>query len=255
MTPGENVFHYRPGTDVRTELPVPTAHLEQFASKIDNAGYQAEGGQGYMINKGTGAGDVIFKIEAKNGGDLSGFDVGGRFLDLRDGIAPNKFTAEIRKVTPWPANAKGLGTASIAWSTSSNGPWTAIWTYNPKLTWRDGQPIKQVLRWPEVDRSVRDLPQGTRRVYVRYQIQGLAIDHFRLASIRPEDPSASHHLNITQIWEENGVQREFHKDIQHANDAQQYEVSVPQQAKVNNVALVLECPADAKDTHEEQASR
>lgn len=243
LTAGENVFHYHPGTDVRTEIPVRASHLDNFASTIKNASYESQDGQGYWINKNAATADVIFKITAKKGEDLSGFDVGGRFLDLRQGIAPNKFTAEIRKVTPWPANEKDPGTASIAWSTSSNGPWTTLWTYNPKLTWLDGQPIDQVLRWPEVDRSVRDLPHGTDSVYVRYQFQGLAADKFRLASVHPEDPSASHRLKITQIWEENGKQQEFHKDIPNANDAQEYQISIPKQAELTNVALILDCPA------------
>lgn len=241
LTPGQNEFDYNAGNDVRTELPVRAARLDQFASKVRNASYQSQGGQGYLINKNSKPADVIFTLTAKEG-NLSGFDVGGRFLDLQDGIAPNKFTAEVRKVTPWPANRKGPGTASIAWSTSSKGPWTTLWTYNPKLTWLDGQPIKQVLRWPEVDRSVRDLPAGTQRVYVRYQIDGLAIDHFRLATIRPVDSSASQQLKITQIWEENGEQHEFHKNLLNANDAHQYEISVSKQAKVENIALILECP-------------
>ncbi|MGB6303346.1 MAG: hypothetical protein WBF45_06340, partial [Acidobacteriaceae bacterium] len=167
---------------------------------------------------------------------------GGRFLDLTGGIAPNKFTAEIRHVTPWPANRKGPGSASISWSTSSDGPWKTLWTYDSKLTWLDGQPIKQVLRWPEVDRSVRNLPAGMEHIYVRYQFDGLAIDHFRLASIRPENPSATQHLRITQIWEENGMQREFHKDIPNANLAQSYQISIPKQAEVDNVAFILDCP-------------
>jgi hypothetical protein len=242
LTPGVNKFDYHGGTDVRTELPVKTSRLDQFASKVENASYQSQDGQGFLINKNFKPADVIFMLTAKKDRGLSGFDVGGRFLDLRDGIAPNKFTAEVRKVTPWPADAKGSGTASIAWSTNSHGPWTMIWTYNPKLTWLDGQPISQVLRWPEVDRHVRDLPAGTRRVYVRYQIDGLAIDHFRLATIRPADPSASQHLKITQIWEENGEQHEFYKDIRHANDPLQYQITIPQQAKVDNVAMILECP-------------
>lgn len=241
LTPGENQFEYRAGNDVRTELPVRASHFNEYASKVEKASYVAQDGQGYVINDGEQAGDVVFEVAAGHG-DLSGFDVGGRFLDLKDGIAPNKFTAEIRHVTPWPANRKGPGSASIAWSTSSHGPWKTLWTYNPKLTWLDGQPIKQVLRWPEVDRSVRDLPVGTEHVYVRYQFEGLAIDHFRLASIRPENPSASQHLKITQIWEENGKQREFHKDIQNANVAQSYEISIPKQADVTNVALILDCP-------------
>lgn len=241
VTPGENRFDYRTVDYVRTQVPVRTSHLHQFAS-VKNASYQSQDGQGFLINKNSKPADVLFTLTAKNGSSLTGFDTGGRFLDLRDGIAPNKFTAEIRKVTPWPTNAKGPGTASIAWSTSSKGPWTTLWTYNPKLTWLDNQPIHQVLRWPEVDRSVRNLPAGTKRVYVRYRMDGLAIDHFRLATLRPANPSASQHLKITQIWEENGAQKEFHKDIEHANDPQQYEISVPSQAKIDNVALILECP-------------
>ncbi len=249
LTPGGNQIDYSAGTDVRTELPVRTSSLDQFASKVQNANYESQGGQGFLINKGSKPAQVIFTVTADKNGDLSGFDAGGRFLDLRDGIAPSKFTAETRKVTPWPANAKGPGTASIAWSASSKGPWATIWTYNPKLTWLDGQRINQVLRWPEVDRSVRDLQSGTRRVYVRYEFQGLAIDHFRLASIRPADPAASQHLKVTHIWEENGEQHEFHRNILHANDAQQYEISIPKQAKVDNVALILECPPEAVGAH------
>ena len=221
--------------------PVRSSHLNEYASKIENASYVAQDGQGYWVNDGDHAGEVIFEV-GPDDRDLTGFDVGGRFLDLTDGIAPNKFTAEIRHVTPWPANRKGPGSASIAWSTSSEGPWKTLWTYDPKLTWLDGQPVKQVLRWPEVDRSVRDLPAGTEHIYVRYQFDGLAIDHFRLASIRPENPSATQHLKITQIWEENGAQREFHKDIPNANVAQAYQISIPEKADVTNVAFILDCP-------------
>jgi hypothetical protein len=242
LTPGDNELQYRSGKDARTELPIRAERLNQFASSIKNASYEDQGGQGYVINHGSKPGEVILEVAAQKNGDLTGFDAGGRFLDLRQGIAPNKLTAEVRQVTPWPSKTAGPGAASISWSTSSKGPWTMLWTYNPKLTWLDGQPIKQVLRWPEVDRSVRNLPQGTRRVYVRYQFQGLAIDHFRLASIRPENPSASQHLVVTHIWDENGVARKFSKSIQPANVAQQYDVNIPAQAKVSNVALVLECP-------------
>jgi hypothetical protein len=242
LTPGENQFEYRAGKDVRTDLPVRASHLNEYASKVENASYVAQDGQGYWVNDGDHAGEVIFEVGA-DGRVLSGFDVGGRFLDLTGGIAPNKFTAEIRHVTPWPANRQGPGSASIAWSTSSHGPWKTLWTYDPKLTWLDGQPVKQVLRWPEVDRSVRNLPAGTEHIYVRYQFDGLAIDHFRLASILPQNPSATQHLKITQIWEENGAQREFHKDIPDANVAQAYQISIPEKADVTNVAFILECPA------------
>jgi hypothetical protein len=242
LTSGENQFEYRAGNDIRTELPVRPSHLNEYAAKVENASYVSQDGQGYWINDGDHAADVIFEVSAKDR-DLSGFDVGGRFLDLTGGIAPNKFTAEIRHVTPWPANRKGPGSASISWSNGSHGPWKTLWAYNPKLTWLDGQPIQQVLRWPEVDRNVRDLPAGTEHIYVRYQFSGLAIDHFRLASIRPENPSATQHLRITQIWEENGMQREFHKDIGDANVAQAYQISIPEKADVTNVAFILDCPS------------
>ncbi len=242
VTPGENRFDYQAANYVRKELPVKASQLNQFASKVENASYQSQDGQGFLINKNSKPANVIFTLTAKNNSSLTGFDVGGRFLDLRDGIAPNKFTAEIRKVTPWPANAKGPGTASIAWSTSSHGPWTTLWIYNPKLTWLDGQPIPQLLRWPEVDRSIRDLPAGTKRVYVRYRIDGLAIDHFRLATLRHTNPAASEHLKITQIWTENGEQKEFHKDILHASEPQQYEISASKKATIDNLALIIECP-------------
>ncbi|MGA9958304.1 MAG: hypothetical protein WBQ06_08470 [Acidobacteriaceae bacterium] len=241
LTAGENQFEYRAGKDVRTELAVRASHLNEYAAKVENAIYVSQDGQGYWVNEGDHAADVIFEVSA-NDHELSGFDVGGRFLDLTGGIAPNKFTAEIRHVTPWPANRKGPGSASISWSTSSDGPWKTLWTYDSKVTWLDGQPIKQVLRWPEVDRSVRNLPVGTQHIYIRYQFDGLAIDHFRLASIRPENPSATQHLRITQIWEENGMQREFHKDIPNANLAQSYQISIPKQAEVDNVAFILDCP-------------
>ncbi|MGC1869467.1 MAG: hypothetical protein WA700_00795 [Acidobacteriaceae bacterium] len=241
LTPGENKFEYSAGKDVRTELPVRPSRLKEYADKVENASYVSQGGQGYWINDRDHAADMIFEVSA-NDRDLSGFDVGGRFLDLAGGIAPNKFTAEIRHVTPWPANRKGPGSASIAWSTNSHGPWKTLWTYDPKLKWLDGQPIKQVLRWPEVDRSVRNLPAGTEHVYVRYRFDGLAIDHFRLASIRPENPSATQHLRITQIWEESGIQREFHKDITNASVAQAYQISIPDKADVTNVAFILDCP-------------
>ena len=38
------------------------------------------------------------------------------------------------------------------------------------------------------------------------------------------------------------MQQEFHKDIQNANVAQQYQISIPKQADVTNVALILYCP-------------
>lgn len=242
ITAGKNVFNYQPGHEIRTmEPPVLLPHLKQYAFKIENASYVGQDGQGYIVNHQGAPGEVVFEVAAKKG-ELTGFYAGGRFLDLKDGIAPNKFTAEIRHVAPWPTHRDGPGSASISWSTNSNGPWKTLWTYDAKLTWLDGQPIPQVLRWPEVDRTVKGLPPGTQRVYVRYQFKGLAVDQFRLASIRPESPRASQHLEITQIWKENGVHHQLHKNVLDANKPFQYEISVPKGTNVTNVALILACP-------------
>lgn len=243
LTAGQNHLEFATASTARTELPVAAAQFKRFASKVKNASYLDQAGQGYIINRDSKPGVITFTVADAENRDLSGVDVGGRFLDLRDGIAPDKFTAEVRKVTPWPTHAKGPGTASIAWATSSKGPWTVVWTYDPKLSWLDGQPIRQVLRWPEVDRSVRNLPVGTKLVYVRYSFNGMAIDDFRLASIRPANPDASDHLVITQVWKENGVEHQFRKDFPHAASVQSYDIAIPDQAAVTNEALILECPA------------
>lgn len=243
VTAGDNVFDFRAGDTVRREIPVRASRLQEFAAKIKNARYVSSDGQGYWVNDHGKPAEMIFALQAKDGDALTGLDVGGRFLDLRQGIAPNKFTAEVRKVTPWPADAKGPGAASIAWSESADGPWTTLWSYDPKLTWLDGQPIPQVLRWPEVDRSVRTLPAGTLRVYVRYRIDGLAIDHFRLATLRAANPAASQRLTVTQEWTENGQPKSFQKTIADAKDSTQYLIHVPKDATVKNVALIMECPA------------
>ena len=205
LTAGENHLEYRAGTEVRDELPIVASQYQASAYKTEHVEYSAQGGEGYLINSPAKAGEVLFELSAKPGGQLTGFDVGGRFLDLRAGIAPSKFTAETRKVAPWPSPADGPGAASISWSTDPGGPWTTLWTYDPKLTWLDGQPIRQVLRWPEIDRKVRNLPSGTRRVYVRYQLQGLALDQFRLATISPVASTRlatpTDHAGVGRRWE------------------------------------------------------
>ena len=100
--------------------------------------------------------------------------------------------------------------------------------------------MNQVLRWPEVDRSVR-LPAGTEHIYVRDQFDGLP-SLFSTGQYSSGNPSATQHLKITQIWEENGAQREFHKDIPNENVAQAYQISIPEKADVTNVAFILDCP-------------
>jgi len=61
--------------------------------------------------------------------------VGGRFLDLSTGLAPDKFTAEVRKVTVLKADNAA---ASIAWSNSPDGPFQTAWEFDSHLQWKDG---------------------------------------------------------------------------------------------------------------------
>ena len=70
--------------------------------------------------------------------------------------------------------------ASVSWALNPQGPFKTLWTYDPKLIWKDG-----------------------RSITLRYQIRGMAIDGFRLAAISPAAPSPSM-LQITHLWREGG---------------------------------------------------
>lgn len=241
LAAGHNEIGYQAAEEVRTELPVRIDCLERFAFKVTNAAYQDQGGQGFVVNTGASTGEVIFALADPHGGTLSGFDAGGRFLDLRDGLAPDKFTAEVRKVDPWTSYAKAPANASLAWSTAPDGPWKTLWTFDENLPWRDGQVIDRTLRWPEVDQSVRGLPPGMQHVYVRYLAQGIAIDAVRLAVIRSVAPSPSP-LRITHVYKLNGTEQHFSEEIPGGTLARQYGVDLPP-GTIANEALILECPA------------
>jgi hypothetical protein len=239
LMPGNNELQYRAAGQDRTEVPVRTDNLDRFALKIDHAHYSGSNGQGYVINQGLAPGEIIFVLSAPDGRELTGFDTGGRFLDLRDGLAPDKLTAEVRKIPPWPSRNASAPVAGIAWSASRNGPYQEIWTYNPKLSWKDGQPIDRTLRWPEVDRRVDRLPAGTKKVYIRYTISGMAIDNFRLATINSPRRSSSP-AHITQIWKENGILKSHAEPIGAGVKEHRFSIVIPEAAKVENDAVIIE---------------
>jgi hypothetical protein len=189
LAPGRNEMKYMASAPVvRRELAVASNR----ALRMVNARQIDEGGQRYLLPKTEGPMELVFALDAD-----AGFDAGARFLDLRDGIAPDKFTAETRKVQPYIAERVS---GSIAWSTDPDGPWQPLWDYAaPRETDR-------VLRWPEVDRSVRELPAGAKKVYIRYRAEGLAIDTLRLASLTRGKPG-NEPLQITHVWREAGRER------------------------------------------------
>ena len=221
-------------------MPIRADTVRRFASQMKNAAYVSKNGQGYILNQKAEPGEVVIPLAAPDNDEISSLDIGGRFLDLRDGLAPDKFTAEVRKVTPWPRTDAPSPNASIAWSTDENGPFQTVWTYDANLKWKDGQSIDRTLRWPEVDRHVTALPPGTRRVYVQYRIQGMALDDVRLAtnSAIKSGPST---VRITHLWKQDGVEHNKTEPFDAARSPQAYSVDIPEAAQISNEALIVEC--------------
>ncbi len=204
--------------------------LRSDPSRVTNARYVSDGAQGYWIPAGEGDCEFIFKLT----GPLEGFDAGARFLDLSDGFAPDKFTAEVRKVAAIPATHAA---ASIAWSKSPDGPFQTIWAYDPRLKWKDGIAIDRTLRWPEVDRHVA--APGAAEIYVRYRIRDLALDNFRLAVERKGALSSSE-TEVTHVWLEDGVEKKRTRKIPAGSRSFGYSVEIPSTAKVANQAVIFE---------------
>ena len=166
---------------------------------------------------------------------LSGFDAGGRFLDLSGSLAPDKFTAEVRKVAALPVKRPA---ASIAWSKSPRGPFQTIWEYDPRLTWKDGIPIDRTLRWPEVDRHV-DL-SGARDVYVRYRIEDMGLDSLR-GALETQGAASSSVVEVTHIWKEDGVTTTKTLRIPAGTTEYRYTIEIPRGAKIVNDTVIFEC--------------
>lgn len=243
VTPGKNEFDFRSGTSQRVELPIRADQYKNFATSAINAEIITDHGQSFIRNRTNGPATVIFALETPGSEELSGFDAGGRFLDLRDGLAPDKLTAEVRHIAPWPAKDAKVPAASIAWSSGPEGPWQTIWSYDPKLLWKDDDAIDRTLRWPEVEKKVRSLPLRTRRVYVRYSFESMAVDDFRFAyvrsNLRPKSP-----VIITHLWKEDGTERRYAEKVSPEQGERSYRFQVPDGPEIVNEAVVLECPSE-----------
>lgn len=236
LSAGQNELVYSAGdARVRTPMVVTAATARNSALTVSNAEYVEAGGQGYWVASGDQPAEFVFRLLARDGSPLTGIDVGGRFLDLSGGLAPDKFTAEVRAVLPV---ASDHAAASIAWSSSPDGPFQAIWEYDPKLTWKDGVAIDRTLLWPEIDRHVE--MGGAKQVYVRYSLRGLAIDDFRMASQTAGKPSSSA-LTVTHSWKENGVSKSFARVIPAGTKQLEYAVVTARGVKIENESVSLEC--------------
>ncbi len=228
LKPGRNEMMYTAGAPrVRREL----TGRAPYANK--NARYASEGGEWYWVPAASGPADLVYRVAADS---LLSVDAGARFLDLSTGLAPDKFTAEVRRITPLP---DGLRAASLAWSRSPEGPFETLWEFDPRLNWKDGVPIDRTLLWPEVDRRIE--VSGARDIYVRYRFEGMAVDSIRLATESGTSATYSP-LTITHLWKENGVSKKFAKQIGVRESRVDYSVEIPSDAQVENEAVVLECP-------------
>lgn len=237
-------MEYTSSNTERWELPVSISEVQRFAVRLSHAAPVTSDGQAYLANAADGPGEVVFEVKAADEGGISSFDAGARFLDVRDGLAPDKFTAEVRKVPAWPS-ADETQSASISWSEAIDGPYRTLWTYKPQLKWKDGELIDRTLRWPEVDRQVRNLPKRLRRVYVRYRIQGLAMDTPRLTAVRAGMHSRSP-LLITHVWAENGRRRQRVERVGVGVARKNYEIEIPVGVAAMNEALILESLAEKR---------
>jgi hypothetical protein len=236
LTPGSNFLHYTSSDVQRTELPIHASDATAFALKTRNAAYEDDQGQGFLKNASGHTGELVFRLTPQ-AAHLEGVDAGGRFLDLGTGLAPNKLTAEVRSVTPWPADKSAPRSASIAWSTSPAGPWKTLWTYNPTIHWPDHHTTPQILRWPEIDRNVRNLAAGTKAVYIRYTFRNMALDSIRLATIEHPTQKPSE-LIVEHTWKQDGVEKSFEKNLPGGSPAT-YQIDIPAGATIDDEALVF----------------
>lgn len=241
LAAGVNDVVYRAGpAEERWPVPVTLDQVERFSERAANVQYVAEQAQGFLAPRDQKPAEITFTLEAPDGAPIRGIEAGGRFLDIRKGEAPDKFTAEVRKTAYDPQVAPAERTASLGWSLNPDGPFTELWRYDPALQWRDGIAIDRTLRWPEVFRQVRELPAGTRRAYVRYQLRGLALDSVRMAAISPAE-ARSPAIEVTHLWHEGGMARSHVEKIGDPQGEHAYSVRTGA-AAITNDAVILYCP-------------
>ena len=240
LAAGHNDLLYRPGpAEMRRSLPVRLDMLNRFAVRSVNVKYAAEDGQPRVSPAGGKRGEVIFELIAPEAMRFAGFEAGGRFLDLRDPLWPDKFTGQARPSAERLTSGKVAG--SLAWSTTLDGEYKTLWNYDDEPKWRDGEAIRRVLRWPETDARVDDLPAGLHRVFVRYRLDGMALDQVRLTALL-RAPTKQSPLEITHQWREDGQAKRHVERIEDPSVERRYAVETGPTRSITNDALVLYCP-------------
>ena len=227
---GENHFTYSSAAPVeRRVIPAPLA-----AAPVHDLKLCSENGQVFLDPLPGKTGEAIYRLNA-DGKQLVGFDVGARFLDLSGGLAPDKLTAETRRMA---AATHRAGPASISWSTASAGPFQELWLFPKELQWLDKQPVTRLLRWPEVFKQIRTLPPNTKTVYVKLTSAGPAIDSIRLALyLKPAAAASPGKMVITQDWTENGIVRQHREQI--SNDETAHHFTIQAGTHLSNSSITL----------------
>ncbi len=229
VEPGANLFHFSTGPAVeRIEFPAGSLRPSTAFLRVAD-----EHAQTIRYPERGRSGQAIYTLEDPVNG-VTGFDVGVRFLDMPDGRAPDKLTAEVR---PSAIHTRP-GPAGIAWSTSIDGPYRDLWTYDAEPHWLDGQPISRLLRWPEVFRHVENLSPATKHIYVKIYTAGPAFDSVRFALYHPSGP-ASGEIAIVQKWHQGAIAKQHTASFPAATAPQN--ISLQAGPSVRNDSLTFIC--------------
>jgi hypothetical protein len=213
LATGENRMTWTsPQATYRKRIPVSLKRI-----RTEGFQYVEENGQEFLLPRET-EGEAIIAISAE-GRPLTGLQAGARFLELRDGLAPDKLTAETRRTS----FTTRRGGAWIEWSLSPEGPWTPLWAFDANPEWLDGEKIGRTLIWPEAFAATDNLPQGTTTAFVRFRSNGSAVDGIRLAAVARGDPPSGL-VRITHRWTENGVEREHREEVDATLRQKQYRI-------------------------------
>jgi hypothetical protein len=218
--------------------------LGEIARKMENIRVVSASGQDFLWPAGDSPATLIFEVTSPDGGSLRGFEAGARFLDLRDGLAPDKLTAEVRQTNLPEASGVFQRTpkASLSWAAKVDGPYRTLWEYDQELKWRDGQPVAKQLRWPEVLRAVRNLPDGLQKVFLRYSFSGIGLDspRWNVISSGPAKPTP---LIVTHQWIADGQVQEHSERVKESEMKHAYSFNVEEAVELRNHAVIFSCPS------------
>jgi hypothetical protein len=225
---GENPLHFTAMPPLRrVTVAAPLAN-----APVKDLRLVTEKGQSFLMPATGKPGTVDYALESP-GSQLTSFEVGARFLNLKNHLAPDKLTAETR---PTAVTTRD-GEASVAWAVAPEGPFHTVYQTTAKPQFLDGDPIDRLLQWPEAFQKVQ-LPAGTTRVYVRILTDGPAIDSIRLAQYVTSAPPLGR-LQVKQVWTEGKERREHTELIEAAEKSREFSIHAGTNVKNQSITFSL----------------